>query len=238
MPNRSALLVFVFLAGIAVASAGCDIDGDGGGGGSGGDPGESSGTLRVIATATCALAVDEGGEDTCPLFYYVSVEYDDGEDEVDVDDAIVEIGPPGNTMILASSGNGSYSGSGEGWGDSFAVDVTRGEDYLTGAVIRAPNAFALSLDPDPPHLDEAAQLSWSPGDGGAHSLVSVYSFVAGLTYDSGIENDDGSKTLPATAFPDPASYRIDVGRATTLQLAGPFSSGTIVFGRAKMVTIE
>ena len=227
---------------LALAGAACAGDGGGGGGGGAGDagdedPGESSGTLRVLATVEMSYEDASGGDPT--VFHYVSVEQEEtgGSDE-DVDDAIVEIGPPGQPLVLTSDGNGSYLGFAESYSPTWELSVERGDDYLRGVVLSSPLDFEVTLAPDPPESGQASSALWSPVDERTFKLVRVFGSQVGLTYDGEIAADDGQEALPDTTFPSADVYRVDVGRATRFDLAGDnYSLGVVVVLRSKTVEV-
>ena len=167
------------------------------------DPGDGSGTLRVEAS----IENDGDGGD-----FQVRVDRA-GED---VNDADVVISYVDGDETLALEGGGDYRGGHAGWSDSYAIDVTAGDDWLDGA-IEAPELPEL-VEPSPteafdPHdaEDGVVVVSW---DGAAAMSVRV------KTKDFEWQGDDtGSLEIPATAFEE-EDQEIEISRRNSIDLAG------------------
>jgi hypothetical protein len=243
MPNRSlttsAASVLLLLS---LAAAGCEGGGGGGSGGNGDvpdpDPGESSGTLEVSATVSAVYTVASGGAASVALL--VDVEYDDGSGtQEDVNDAIVEIGPPGELpLVLSSTGNGSYAGTATAYSAVWELSVERGTDYLRDAVLVGSPDFSVTVEPDPPEIDQAASITWSPVDGDAFKTVQILNFTsAQFSYEGDTVADDGVEAVPDTTFPDVGLYRVEVTRSTRLVLDGSTSTSLVLLRRRKNVDV-
>lgn len=232
-------IAFVFAITLAVAA--CSGGGGGGGGGTrvSPDPGESSDTLGVFVNIACvALAEDSAGLANCPALVDIHVA-ENTDEGLDVDDALVVLTPwEGEPMTVASNGNGGYRAMFTGYAEAFQVDITRGSDFLTGAVLVSPIDFDVSIDPDPPQVGTAATVYWSPTEAMVNSLVFVRQEFVTTTYQGAVEGDDGVEMLPGSAFPEADDYQIEVGRGRLQSLSGGFSQGIVVVGKVTSVTVE
>ena len=232
-------LAWVALGTMAAAMAACS----GGGGGAGGDDdddggptptptptasasptplGSSSGTLKVVATAQHLIAQSPIAEQ-----YSVYVEDPAGPDVVE--DATVTFGPEGAPHTIPYGGATYDYGVNNtaGLPTVYALDVERGSDFLTGVVFDAHSTNTVTLDPSPPDVSTALDVTWSPsGEAGVTVQVDVHREFA-LVYSHPETADSGAVTIPGSAFTTAGFYSVSVQRKKTLPLASPDSTVTL-----------
>lgn len=193
--------------------------------------GTASGTLRVTALAL-PLIGNAGG--TIVEQFTVSLENEDGTDTVD--DATVLFGHAGEQLTLSFVGAGTYAAgvnttSGLATlAGSYALDVTRGSDFLTGALLDSPDPHVVTLTPAPA-LSTEVVMTWSPNSEPdvLTSLIVMRGGTVVIDESLSPQPDTGTRTIPASTFSTPATYAIGLHRWRPTPLAGPDSSAKIDF---------
>ncbi len=184
------------------------------------------------------------GHGTATLLVNGDVGYEGGAAHFDVhiqraganvSDAQVLIGSNFGVVTLITQGGGDYTGVQAGWGDGFNLDITAGNDSLSGG-IDAPNPVDIT-SPNPaasfdPHTapNGLVHVVWA-GDRADTARVKSKDWDMTLTPDT------GSTDIPATTFVDD-HQDIEIRRTNTVDLAGGAPGSTLSAHYNDQVTIN
>jgi hypothetical protein len=184
--------------------------------GGGPDPGEAR---RVVLfcppaeTETAATAVIQ-----------ITVDVEDAAGDP-VEDALVTIG--GAVVAPDAVSPGTYRDQRLGCAASHAIEIATTDRTTTGTVTM-PSVHAATLSPDVPIRDQAATASWTPSGEDVRVLVNVQDSSTSFSYLSEVEPDDGSASIPGSAFPLAQTYVITVQRERLTELDDVTSADAII----------
>jgi hypothetical protein len=155
-----------------------------------------------------------------------------------ITDAVVTL----NDQPVPHASNALYGSTGVGLAESYRLVVVHGGDTYS-TTLTSPRDYTASVSPSAITANTPATLTWTPsGEPGVTVQAQVVtSGTDAMVTDRESSDDDGQIDIPASAFPMPGDYRVEMVRTVTPPQpdAGPFNTSTMVqLSRLLQVTVN
>jgi len=161
-------------------------------------PGESAGsgtgTLRVSGHVDATESIDNSSQ---PAQFQLELSVEVWRGSEPVDNATVRITPTGGQPIVlasAEAGTALYLGAAGGYHESYELDVTAGEDRVSGARIVGPDIHVFSR-PTPAEVvapEHDLEIRWDRSAPAEEAALETDEFTEALVPDEGSYTIDGA----------------------------------------------